>query len=392
MNLKSTIQKRFAGYHTDEYLIIAALCSIFFPFYITAVCIVGTLIYLCIKKRVTSLIKETPRAWFAIIFCVFTTVTAVCFRNWLGVICGLGLLAVFLYLFFYRSVIRKPLFELLIDICIVCSIFCAFYAVIEYITICRRLDYSILSFKVANSPKNRIHATFFNANYYAMMLEFIILMCVYRITQIKQLYHAWFYIVVALLNMVILYLTGCRTAWIPFLVTIPWMFLLNKRYGYLGLTFTGMAGGMMLLILKPALFQRITLAEDFAKRTKIWSTAIKGIQEHPLTGEGPLTYNQIYPLYDGHPTQHAHNVFLDPLLSHGIIGVLLIGVYLGSNLKEVFRLWQRRYDIPLFSLIVACILTVLIHGLLDYTVFWVQTGVLFLFILSASSIYRHQSI
>jgi len=77
-------------------------------------------------------------------------------------------------------------------------------------------------------------------------------------------------------------------------------------------------------------------------------------------------------------------------LSHGIIGVILAGIYLAGNLKEVYLLLKRRIDLRLFSLIAAFILTVLIHGILDYTVYWVQTGMLFLIVLSASSMYFHK--
>lgn len=120
--------------------------------------------------------------------------------------------------------------------------------------------------------------------------------------------------------------------------------------------------------------QRATIFQDFAKRSNIWETAIKGIQAHPLLGEGPLTYFHIYKQYHGHPTQHAHSIYLDPILSHGIIGVILAGIYFAGNLKEVYLLLKRRIDLRLFSLISAFILTILIHGILDYTVYWVQTA------------------
>ena len=117
---------------------------------------------------------------------------------------------------------------------------------------------------------------------------------------------------------------------------------------------------------------------------------MKGIKAHPLFGEGPLTYYHIYKQYGGHPTQHAHNVILDPLLSHGLIPCIILLVYLGSNLKEVWLLFKRRIDMRLFSLIVAFLLTVLIHGILDYTIYWVQTSLLFFIVFSASSIYFHK--
>ena len=41
------------------------------------------------------------------------------------------------------------------------------------------------------------------------------------------------------------------------------------------------------------LMQRATIFQDFAKRSNIWETAVKGIQAHPLLGKGPLTYFQM---------------------------------------------------------------------------------------------------
>lgn len=381
---------RLHNLRKDDYIILTVVSSIFLPFYISAVTILGSLIYLVKEKKLLNLIKATPKAWFAVAFCLLTGVVALLNQNYLGAGCAIGILAIFLFMFYYRSIIHKELFELILDVCCILSVLCVVYALIEYVMICNRLKFDILALKVANAPNNRIHVTFFNANYYAMMLEFIIVICVYKVIQFKHLKQAKWYVFTALCNMFILYLTGCRTAWVPFLISIPFMFLITKRYGYLALSCTGILGGVLAIMLKPSIFQRMTLAKDFAKRTNIWETAIKGIQAHPALGEGPLTYYHIYEQYGGHPTQHAHNVFLDPILSHGVIGVIVIGVYFGSNLKQIWKLYKKRLDIALFSLIVAFIITVLIHGLLDYTVYWVQTGFLFLLILSSSSMYFQQ--
>ena len=74
----------------------------------------------------------------------------------------------------------------------------------------------------------------------------------------------------------------------------------------------------------------------------------------------------------------------------GMIGVLLLGTYFVSNLKEVYIMLKRRLDLRLCSLILACILTILIHGILDYTIYWNQTALIFLIILGSSSIYFHK--
>lgn len=388
--LKAFFHRKLDGFTLDEYIIMFVVCSIFLPFYCCLIAIACTLVYLLVKKRWKNIINEVPRSKWAIGFCLLTSLVAFVNGNYLGGVCAIGILLLLLFIFYYRTIINKRLFELLLDACCIISLFCFAWALMEYFRIIHRLDYSFLELRVEDNPKDRINSTFFNANYYAMMIEFLVLICVYKMMQVKTMRRIVFYIVTIVCNLFALYLTGCRTAWVPFVVTIPFMFLINKRMGYFGTTMGTLGAGGIALLLKPDILQRTSIFTDFLKRANIWQTAWKGIQAHPLLGEGPLTYYHIYPLYHGHPTQHAHSVYLDPFLSHGVIGVAIFAVYLGSNLKQVWRLFQRRIDMRLFSLIVACILTVLIHGILDYTVYWVQTGFLFLLILSSSSIYFHK--
>ena len=42
---------------------------------------------------------------------------------------------------------------------------------------------------------------------------------------------------------------------------------------------------------------------------------------------------------------------------------------------------------PLFALIVCFVIAMLVHGVLDHTLNWIQTGMLFLMVFSASAIY-----
>lgn len=385
--LKTLLNDKLGGFQKDEYLIIALVCSLFLHFVIPIVLLIGIVIYLGIKKRLLPIIQEVPRAKFALVFCIITSIVALFYKNYLGALCGVGFTFIFLFIFYYRTIINKRLFYTILELCCILSLISVFWSIFQYIGICNRNNLNVFDFKILNKPENRIFAGFFNANYYAMFLEFVILICVYRMIQIKHLLQSKYYIGIALCNMIALYFTGCRTAWVPFLVTVPFMFLINKCWAYLGLSLSGIVGGIGLVVSQPELFQRMTLGQDMNKRMLIWETAIKGIKAHPLLGEGPLTYYQIYPLYNGHPTQHAHSVYLDPFLSHGIILVLVFAVYLGSNMKQVYYLWKRKIDIQLFSLIGGFILTVLIHGLLDYTIYWVQTALLFLFVISSSSMY-----
>ena len=66
---------------------------------------------------------------------------------------------------------------------------------------------------------------------------------------------------------------------------------------------------------------------------------------------------------------------------------MIVAVYFFSNLKEAVKLFTQKIDVPLFGLMVGFLVTVLLHGMLDYTVYWIQTGILFLMVMSASSMY-----
>lgn len=388
--ISSFLHRKLDNFTLDEYIIMFVVCSIFLPFEFPILTISGVLIYLVITKRLRKIIAEVPKSGFMIIFSILSIIVSFFHKNIIGGLCAIVILFIILFIFYYRTIINKRLFELLLDACCIISLFCFAYAMLEYCRIIDRLNYDFLQFKVEESPKYRINSTFFNANYYSMMIEFIVLICVYKMMQVKQKRRIFFYIITIVCNLFALYLSGSRTAWIPFVVTIPFMFLINKRFGYFSAAMGAIGGCGLMVLIEPSLLQRANILADFMKRGKIWITAIKGIQEHPLFGEGPLTYFHIYKQYHGHPTQHSHSVYLDPILCHGIVGVLLAGIYLYGNLKEVYLLFKRRLDLRLFSLICAFILTVLIHGVLDNTIYWVQTALLFFVVLSASSIYFHK--
>ena len=306
--ISAFLHRKLDNFTLDEYIIMFVVCSIFLPFEFPLLAIAGVLLYLCATGRMKGIIQAVPKSGFMIVFCLLTSAIAFISGNLLGGVCGIGILLLMLFIFYFRTVINKRLFELLMDACCIISLFCFGWAMMEYCRIIDRLNYSFLQLKVENSPKDRINSTFFNANYYAMMIEFIVLICVYKMMQVKTLRRIVFYVVTIVCNLFALYLSGSRTAWIPFVVTIPFMFLINKRFIYFTTSMAGIGGAGLLLLLEPKLMQRATIFQDFAKRSNIWETAIKGIQAHPLLGEGPLTYFHIYKQYHGHPTQHAHSI------------------------------------------------------------------------------------
>ncbi len=383
--------RKFDGYDIEEYLIMIALCSIFLPFFCSLTVIVIILLYLLIKGRLPKIIQTYPKSYYLFGFCGINVIVSLIYHNYLGTVCSLGIAIVVLFILFYRSKVTLRLFELCVDACCIISLFCFVWALMEYYSIVQTLEYDFFTFEVADEPMYRVNSTFFNANYYGMMVEFLILMCVYKMMNVKTTRRVVFYLVTIACNFSGLYLSGCRTAWISFLITIPLLFLLNNHKGFFIGSISVIAVCAIALWIDPKLFPRGgSFLRYLVVRRDIWAAAVRGIADHPLLGQGPLTYFHTFMKYKGPPTQHAHSVYLDPLLSFGVIGVALLIPYFWEQGKEIWHLYSQHRDMRLFSLILAFLLTVMIHGILDYTIFWVQTGLIFLMVLSSSSIYTQK--
>lgn len=385
--IKAFYHRKLDGYTFEEYLIMFVTCSIFLPYFCSVAAIVFTLAYLAWTHQLVKIVRQTPRALFAFAFCLLAFVVSAFYDNAIGMAQSFVMLLIFVYYMFYRSVINKRLLVLLIDACCIISIFCFVWALMEYFRIIDHFDYNFFALEIEDEPRWRVNSTFYNANLYAMMIEFLVLCCVYKLLYSRTLRRILFYWCIIILNLFALYLTGCRTAWLSFVAAIPAMFLLTRHWKSFLASMTLIGSGVLAVLFDPGLLPRSGFLDSFLVRGRIWWTAILAIKDHLFFGGGPQCYQIFYPLYHGRKAKHAHNVLLDPLLSYGIVGLLLFFSYFWVNLKEIRRLYTKGYDVPLFALIVAFVLTVLIHGIADHTINWIQTAMLFLMVFSASAIY-----
>ena len=386
--IKRFLHRKLDGYTIDEYIVMGICISIFLPFYITLATILLAITYLCFTGKIKAVLTSVPKAGYLYCFIFMITLLSLISGNDLGALCSVGILVIFIFILYFRMTVTKRLFEFIMDACCLLSWFCARFAFTEFYGISHALGFRFLKFAVVDDPNFRINSTFFNANYYAMMIEFLILICIYKMMKVQSFRRIVYYLITIACNLMALYLSGCRTAWAPFAITIPLMFFLNHKTLYFRTTMAIYGIGALILVINPDLFPRFdTLVEYFVIRVDIWKAAWRGIVESPLFGKGPLTYFHTYAELGGPYTQHAHNVMLDPLLSFGVIPILFAGVYMYDRCKEIWQLYSQRINIRLFSLIIGFILTVLLHGIFDYTIFWVQTALLFLVVAASPSMY-----
>ena len=161
------------------------------------------------------------------------------------------------------------------------------------------------------------------------------------------------------------------------------MFLLYKRYSLFWITLGILAIYVIVGLHYPDTLPREDrLANDFGNRLSIWVTTLKGILAYPFFGGGGNAYAKICVMFGGYKAVHAHNLILDILLNYGLVGLgLVLGCFAG-----MFKLIRKGPSGTFYAQVRHVVYTacwcVLVHGLVDVTIFWIQTGIVFLFIFS----------
>ena len=379
--------------HHQRYIIVAVF-SMFLPFYMCGGILIFLTLRLLWKGEIQEAYRQIPKSRFIIYFSLLSAIVSLFYQNYYGFVCSIGILVILSFVLYYRIHIDSRLFEYITNCIIVLSIFAALYGLIEYIGILNSYNIDQFEIMIFNRPQDRINSVFFNANYYAMMIEFFVCLTFYKILKIKDIKLEWkkfiYYVAVIGLNLFVLLLTACRTAWPALAGGILIMLIVDKHYKTCACILVLVIVACIYFLLNPSKFPRVdNIVAYFMTRADIWEVAIQNIITHPLFGEGPMTYMHIYPLYHGHPTEHAHSIYLDPLLCFGIVGLLTVAPYIYSNIQRLYRLWKLKVDKTLVALIVSFTVMIFIHGILDYTIFFVQTGFLYLLIASSFDVHKH---
>ena len=148
---------------------------------------------------------------------------------------------------------------------------------------------------------------------------------------------------------------------------------------FLSILFIVAAAGFFVLLNVPELFPRILhIGGTTDNRVQIWDLAVNSISESPWFGRGFFGYYQVSLATEGsYVTTHAHNIFIEPLLSFGIIGslILFICVFILFEKIVLCKNFLRKGGIT--YLIFALTAGILIHSIIDMTMLWMQTAMLY---------------
>lgn len=375
------LKEHWQGLSQQQKLILFSCVCLFLPFYMTCILHLCILIYAFVKGELQVAYQQIRGSKYVLLFSLLTFFVSLVYHNTIGILCTIATVITFSMIIYYQRYATKELLVDIMKLFVLMSILCAIYGLMEYNGILDTLGFEDFAVVVLDQPNVRLNSVFFNANYYAMMIEFFVLMASWLLLNEHNRWHGIYYLLVIGLNLFMLYLSGCRTAW-PSLALGIFVLLLFHHDRRLLVSFFLMIGiGLFAFYFFPWLFPRSdSIMKYFWTRTEIWQVALQNIKKHPLFGEGPLTYMLVCAQYpNANITQHAHNIFIDPFLSFGFVGVALIAPYFKARVDE----WKKINDFPR-TLMMAFLAVTLCHGLLDYTVYFIPTAFTFLMIFGST--------
>lgn len=383
MNHVSSLLRSLNRY---EWALLAGTAALFLPFQFAAASLALILVFFLVSGRIPAALRAQTGAHWLYAFVILELAVSAFYGNWMGCLNAGGYLLAALYIAVYRQNLTRNLFTIMLELMIAMSWLAAFWGLVEFQTVSARKGYDFFDFVIQNSPRDRINSTFMNANFYATMCVWFILFCVYEYVRHRNVPLRLYYVVTALLNFSMLFLTGCRTALLPFLFIFPLFFGFAGKKKLFAFS-VGMEILALILVLSfPEIIPRGSNLSTLFSRIKIWDGAVVLIQMHPLFGMGPVTYGFMYGTMGFHKAPHAHNLLLESLTSYGLVGTTLITGYFVTLIRETMGIMQEHPTT--FSLIISFYFTALVLGLLDFTLNFPVTGITFLMVANASCMWK----
>lgn len=223
----------------------------------------------------------------------------------------------------------------------------------------------ILGLATINQGGVRVDGTFGNAIYLAVyMLFHIFIAMLFMYREWKNVVLRWVYGLLIFFQVIVLYYTATRGAILGLLGGVLVMALLNLRNRedkFVRKTSIGILIALVVLVggffaIKDVdfvknnqvlgRFSSLTLNELKTQgRYFVWPMAIEGVREHPILGWGQENFNYVFQknynpeMYRLEPWfDRAHNIFLDWLISGGILGLL---AYLALYLTLLISIWKN---------------------------------------------------
>ncbi|HGR0116968.1 TPA: O-antigen ligase family protein [Streptococcus pneumoniae] len=374
--------EKLKGLSSKELILLGIILSIFLPFYLFVVVLCLYIISLIFTGDMKSILQKMGEHPMLLLFLSYSTVISILAQNWMGLVASVGMFLFTIFFLHYQSILSHKFFRLILQFVLFGSVLSAAFASLEHFQIVKKFNYAFLSPNMQVWHQNRAEVTFFNPNYYGIICCFCIMIAFYLFTTTKLNWLKVFCVIAGFVNLFGLNFTQNRTAF-PAIIAgaIIYLFTTIKNWKAFWLSIGVFAIGLSFLFSSDLGVRMGTLDSSMEERISIWDAGRALFKQNPFWGEGPLTYMHSYPRIHAPYHEHAHSLYIDTILSYGIVGTILLVLSSVAPVRLMMDMSQESGKRPIIGLYLSFLTVVAVHGIFDLALFWIQSGFIFLLVM-----------
>ena len=366
----------------QEGLLLGVILSIFLPFYLFVIIFISYLLWLVYTGEMKGILKRLSQHPVLLFFIAYSTAISLLAQNVMGVVSSVVMFLFAIFFYYYQSQLTPKFFRLTIEGVLASSVLAAVFAALEHFQIVKKFDYTFLSPRMQVWHQNRAEVAFFNPNYYGIICCFCIMIGFYLISTTKLRWLRIFSMIAIFANLFGLNFTQNRTAF-PAIIfgAIIYLFTTIKNWRAFWLSIGVFGVGLAFLFSSDLGVRMGTLDSSMEERVSIWNAGMALFKQNPFWGEGPLTYMHSFPRIGAPYHEHAHSIYIDTILSYGVVGTVLLGIASATPVRMLIDMSQVPSKRPILGLYLSFLTVVAVHGIFDLALFWIQSSFIFLLVM-----------
>ena len=366
----------------QEGLLLGVILSIFLPFYLFVIIFISYLLWLVYTGEMKGILKRLSQHPILLFFIAYSTAISLLAQNVMGVVASVSMLLFAIFFYYYQAQLTPKFFRLTIEGVLASSVLAAVFAALEHFQIVKKFDYTFLSPRMQVWHQNRAEVAFFNPNYYGIICCFCIMIGFYLISTTKLRWLRIFSMIAIFANLFGLNFTQNRTAF-PAIIfgAIIYLFTTIKNWRAFWLSIGVFGVGLAFLFSSDLGVRMGTLDSSMEERVSIWNAGMALFKQNPFWGEGPLTYMHSFPRIGAPYHEHAHSIYIDTILSYGVVGTVLLGIASATPVRMLIDMSQVPSKRPILGLYLSFLTVVAVHGIFDLALFWLQSSFIFLLVM-----------
>ena len=366
----------------QEGLLLGVILSIFLPFYLFVIIFISYLLWLVYTGEMKGILKRLSQHPILLFFIAYSTAISLLAQNVMGVVASVAMFLFAIFFYYYQSQLTPKFFRLTIEGVLASSVLAAVFAALEHFQIVKKFDYTFLSPRMQVWHQNRAEVAFFNPNYYGIICCFCIMIGFYLISTTKLRWLRIFSMIAIFANLFGLNFTQNRTAF-PAIIfgAIIYLFTTIKNWRAFWLSIGVFGVGLAFLFSSDLGVRMGTLDSSMEERVSIWNAGMALFKQNPFWGEGPLTYMHSFPRIGAPYHEHAHSIYIDTILSYGVVGTVLLGIASSTPVRMLIDMSQVPSKRPILGLYLSFLTVVAVHGIFDLALFWLQSSFIFLLVM-----------